>query len=333
MSSIISINKAGYEPLIDLIKAYSIVLVVIAHLVPVSVSRNVIFELVAGMQVPMFLLVQVFHAYKHGSQPTINYKRLFKRILLPFFVIQLIIIAFEFCFSSSTANEIIVSFIKEGGYGQGSYFVWVYIQIAFLLALIWPLTQKLTRNQLLLLFIIISVCGEILFSLIKLPDYIYRLLAFRYLFIIPLALIWVDEGVVLDGKNIVLSILSIASVFLLGISSNVFEPFIYNTTWTTHRWMCYYYLPIFLTYFLWVILKLIGRTKRLLHTVQIIAKSSYDIFLIQMLVFWFIPEQRMSFINSLVLRSSIWMILTFLLSIIGGLLLNQIRQGYLFKVE
>ena len=44
---------------------------------------------------PMFVLIQVFHAYKKGVQPKLNWASLFKRICLPFAAIQVLITGFK----------------------------------------------------------------------------------------------------------------------------------------------------------------------------------------------------------------------------------------------
>lgn len=330
-NQIVSFNKIGYDPFIDFLKAYSIFLVVFGHALPVVFYDYTLFWVWGGMQVPVFILIQVFHAYKKGKVPTINWNSMLKRIVIPFTVVQAIILSFRILFSTEDASSVLISSVHRGGYGPGSYYFWIYIQVAIILVLIWPLVQKLTRKQLTIILLILSIGCEVLFSLIDLPDFIYRLLAVRYLFLVPLAFIWIEEGVVLNVKNVILSIVSIFAVIFFRFFKFDLEPFFYNTGWATHRWICYFYLPILLTYVLYLLFKLISKSECLSKMINKVAKSSYEIFLIQMIVFVFCPIDRLSFIQSSLFRLPIWMLLTFVLSIIGGIMMNWIMQKFLVE--
>ena len=332
MSKRISFNKTGYDPFIDFLKAYAIIFVVVAHNFPSELWKYCLFQVWADMQVPMFILIQVFHAYKKGTAPRIKWSSLLKRIVLPFVVIQAIILSLRLLFSSESPYNVLVSSVIGGGYGPGSYYFWIYIQVAILLVWIWPLVKKLARIQLTCLFLFLSIGCEILFSVINLPDFVYRLLAIRYLFLIPLALVWIDKGVELNVKNVALSVVSIASVVFFSFSNLNLEPFFYQTGWATHRWICYFYLPILLTNVLWIVFNQVKRVDMISSAIKEVARCSYEIYLAQMLVFVVFPMSRLSFIQSSYIRLPIWMILTFAISILGGILLNRAEQRlYVFK--
>ncbi|MBR5166489.1 MAG: acyltransferase family protein [Salinivirgaceae bacterium] len=321
-------NKTGYDTFIDFLKAYAIICVVIAHCFPSSLWNYCLFQVWADMQVPMFILIQVFHAYKRGTKPTIKWTPLLKRIVVPFVIIQIIILLYRLWFSGQSAYDVLISSVVYGGYGPGSYYFWIYIQVAIILVLMYPLVQKLTRRQLTWLFLFFSVGCECCFSLINLPDVLYRLLAIRYLFLIPLALIWVNEGVILNVRNVLLSILSIIAVVFFSFWKVDLEPLFYNSGWATHRWICYFYLPTLLTYALWYVYRSINKSK-LSFFIEKIAKSSYEIYLIQMMVFVMLPIYRLSFIHSGVFRLISWMMLMFVLSIIGGIVMHNVLQKLL----
>lgn len=208
----LTFNKTGYDPFIDFLKAYSIICVIIAHILPAEFYKYLLFQIYGDMQVPMFVLIQVFHAYKKGVKPKLNWSSLLKRIFLPFVAIQAIIIVFK----ALTGGGILwSSLLVSGGFGPGSYYMWIYLQIAFLLVVIWPWLKKLSIKKALLVFLIISIGFELLFSFINLPDWLYRLLCVRYLFLIPLGMIWIEKGVEINRKTIVLSVLSIAAVLFI----------------------------------------------------------------------------------------------------------------------
>lgn len=69
----ISLNKDGYEPFIDFLKAYAILCVVVGHALPVALYDYTLFYIWGGMQVPMFVLVQTFHVYKKDVRPRFDF--------------------------------------------------------------------------------------------------------------------------------------------------------------------------------------------------------------------------------------------------------------------
>ena len=123
-SKVLIFNKTGYDPFIDFLKAYSIICVVIAHILPVHFYKYALFEVWGDMQVPMFVLIQVFHAYKKELKPILNWQKLLKRILLPFVAVQTIIIGFK---AITGGGVLWTRFLVSGGFGPGSYYIWIYL--------------------------------------------------------------------------------------------------------------------------------------------------------------------------------------------------------------
>lgn len=115
MTKTISFNKTGYDPFIDFLKAYAIIFVVVAHNFPSELWNYCLFQVWADMQVPMFILIQVFHAYKKGTAPTIKWPSLLKRIILPFVGIQAIILSLRLLLGLDTARNVLISSVIGGG--------------------------------------------------------------------------------------------------------------------------------------------------------------------------------------------------------------------------
>ena len=68
-----------------------------------------------------------------------------------------------------------------------------------------------------------------LFSVIDLPDSIYRLLAVRYLFLLYLAWIWVRDGIVINKVTTLFSFLSFLSIIYFEYLSVDDEVLSYDT--------------------------------------------------------------------------------------------------------
>ena len=313
----LTFNKTGYDPFIDFLKAYSIICVIIAHILPADFYKHILFQVWGDMQVPMFVLIQVFHAYKK-KQPKLNWSIIKKRIFIPFVVVQATILVIK---TIAGKDILLTSWLASGGFGPGSYYIWIYIQIAVLLIVIWPWLKKLSLKQALFIFLVISVGFEFMFSLINLPDWLYRLLCVRYLFLIPLGMVWIEKSVELNCKTIVLSALSIVAVLFFVFTKYDLEPFFYNTGWKTHRWICYFYLPILLTYGLYLVWEKIKKSIWIENATKWTAAHSYEIFLAQMTVFACFSVSFLSFVYSSIIRFAIWAAVSFILSLlIGGLI-------------
>lgn len=325
----VSFNKTGYDPFIDFIKAYAILCVLIGHTIPFADYWG--YGLWAGMQVPLFILIQVFHGFKKDT-PNISFKKIFLRVVLPYFLIQSIALIYILSSDSLTLN----SYLFSGGAGPGSYYPWIYIQIALLLPFIknWLDKYQEDKTKILITFLVICESFEILFSAIDLPDRIYRLLAVRYFFLFYLAWIWVKDGIVINKYTTTLSILSFIAIIYFEYFSIDDEIFFYKTAWKFHRWPCYYFVAIWGVYLLRMLYDFIRSNQLIMKIVRLLAKCSYEIFLVQMLVLCVYPPE--SFINELIIKEGInnhllVVLLQLLLKIIVVFALS-IYVGYYFNL-
>ena len=319
-NKIIIFNKEGYDPFIDFVKAYAIICVLIGH-TTFPFVHYAGYGLWAGMQVPLFILVQTFHFYKRKDSQ-FSIKKIINRIVLPFLFFWAI--SFLFFVLSNKDVDAISLLIKGvrngGGYGPGSYYPLIYIQIALLLPLFRIFLNKNKKKELLYLFLIISEGMEILCSLTQPPEWVYRILAVRYVFLVYLGWLWVNEGVKLDWTMILLSIFSMMSIVYFEYVSPFFpinnEPFFFTTAWSFHRWPCYYYVSnalVFILYFFYQKFRTYDSVNR---CIKVLAKSSYEIFLVQMTCIPILDTYHLRFIIRFIL---VWVV-----SILGGVLVNYI---------
>lgn len=320
MQKVVLFNKAGYDPFIDFIKAYAIICVLIGHTFP-SLDK-IGYAFWAGMQVPLFILVQSFHTLKKKS-PQLSFKKIFWRVLAPFILVETILFVFlPFIYPGAyNYRDLFHEYLEGFGIGPGSYYPWIYIQIAVLLPIAKWLIKRLTNYQLLLLFLLVCEGTEIVSSLIHVSDDVYRLLAYRYFFLIYLGWVWVNKGIRINVYTIFMSLLSFLTIFYFLYISNNDEPFFFNTSWNCHRWPCYYFVAIGGTYLLFLLYNLFCKQKRALNTIKVLAKCSYEIFLIQMVLCVICPY--FNFIPIEFLRVILRIIIIFGLSIFGGFYFNK----------
>lgn len=323
----VSFNKSGYDPFIDFIKAYAIVCVLIGHTLPYLDYWG--YGLWAGMQVPLFVLVQSFHSFKKDNH-SINLKKILLRVILPYLLVQSTVFLYIIFFDSTKFYY----FLLSGGAGPGSYYPWVYIQIALLLPIIkkWIDKNQNNKTKVLISFLIICESFEILFSIINLPDRLYRLFAIRYIFLLYFGWIWVREGIIINKRTTLLSFLSFIAIIYFEYFSVDDEVLFYNTAWKYHRWPCYYFVAIWGGYLLKKLYERLCSKTYFMKLIKLLAKCSYEIFLIQMIVLYVYPSDYIkdmiiiSGLNNYIivdsLQLTIKMIAVFISSILIGYYLN-----------
>ena len=148
--------------------------------------------------------------------------------------------------------------------------------------------------------------------MLEIPEHIYRLFAIRYFFLIYLAWLWIKDGIVLNTTTLSLSIISLLAVIYFEYFSINDEPWFINTSWKFHRWPCYYYVSNLLCYILYCVYNPISKIAIVNKAIHILAKCSYEIFLIQMAMIAIVPNFGFW-----------WILLIIFSSIMGGYYFNK----------
>lgn len=130
------------DQFIDFLKGTAIIGVVWLHCMPLQ--DKMLAPLWCGMSVTMFLLIQVFHAYRKKANISTfpNMRKLFSRILVPMLVFTSILAFIQWHFGVVRHAGNFYKTITDGGYGPGSYYPWLYMQFAFILPLVGVLYRK-----------------------------------------------------------------------------------------------------------------------------------------------------------------------------------------------
>lgn len=292
----VTLNKNGYDPFIDFIKGFCILSVVLTHSLPVWLQQHTLFSLWGGMAVPLFLMIQVFHAYKSGldSSKKILSTKILKRIIIPFLVALLVIGAFRVLKGGMPLDVVALDFLKGGG-GPGSYYPWIYVQFAVCLTLIRPVLRLLNFKQILLLFVILSILLEVACSVFDIHPKLYRVTIFRYVFLIALGLDWIYNGIVLDKKRVLFSIVGICFIVFFEYADLNMEPVFLHTDWRAYHWVCYFYMAWLLAYLLKFAYNVLGDGCR--RFLLKCGKYSYEVFLLQMIVFSIVGKHLFSFVS------------------------------------
>ena len=113
----IEFNTKGYDTFLDFLKAYCILWVVIGHIIPGDYLNYILYPFIGACQVPLFLIIQSFHAFKRTRKPIFEFRKTLKRIIIPFLVIQAVIVCAKVVINSpDTAKDLIINALMGGGY-------------------------------------------------------------------------------------------------------------------------------------------------------------------------------------------------------------------------
>ena len=277
-------NREYYDEKIDFIKGFCILSVILNHCV--EHLKEILFPIWGSPAVALFLIIQIFHSYKKSSVSIIKWNYIWVKIFKPFLIVQLILAIIWFFFSDLSSIDQIKLMCYSGGKGPGAYYVWVYVQIAFLIPIIFPIF-KFFKSSIVLFFIVVSELSEMFFCLLHVPLYIYKLLCLRYLFLFYFGYILSTSEFIISNKTLLVSFISLLCLIIFSYGEWNFYPFFYNHPhFTTCHWPCYYFISTILL-FLFVLLNgyLVSNHSKISNFICYIGKNSYTIFLAQMFYF------------------------------------------------
>ena len=284
----ISFKKEGYDPLIDYIKGLCILFVIWTHCMNRGELSSILFPYWGDTAVPIFIIIQVFHYYKKGVGVRLpSLPKLWKRILRPYIVmVALMFIAQFFMYYDITDGTFSPSLYWEKR-GPGSYYIFIYLEMAFVIPLFAPLFRRLSTKWLLVIFIFLSQLVETICSLTHCPDNIYRIIFPRYLFLIFIGYLLAVKGLRLNKLTIIAGIFGMLFIYLFAYSRCDMEPVFctHLSLWPLCHWICYLYIAyFFLTFLKYTYTKLI-KSNRFMSCIKIIGKYSYDIYIFQILYY------------------------------------------------
>lgn len=332
------LNRNGYDPFIDFLKGICIIFVIINHCMPIKIMEYSGFVFWGGSAVPIFLLIQVFHAYKKGINSTrIQFKKIWNKIVWPFFICEIVIcIAFILKSHHTLFFDIftdVYNCIKSGGYGPGAYYPWIYLQFTILLPLISPIFKQ-PKPLLCILFIIISQSVETACAYFHFPQLEYRLLFLRYIFLFYLGYLLAAKGYLLNIYTFSASaICLLVSVFIVYSGLNFF-PILYDFVNPVCHWFCYLYIAYLLLFLLKSIYVHIPNGSFMNYLLKA-GKYSYEIFLFQIVYFAILDDTISEFlsknINNFILFSLIKIFFPVIICTLPVILYKKIRTNFYGK--
>lgn len=280
----IEFNKVGYDPQIDYIKGLCILFVIWTHCISRDELGYIYFPYWGDTAVPIFLLIQVFHYYKKGTEFRMpSTFKLWKRILLPFIImIALMFLTQFFIYYDVTGGAFSPSLYWDKR-GPGSYYIFIYLEFAYVIPLFAPLFKRLSTKWLFVIFVFLSQLIEFVTSITNCPDNIYRITFFRYTFLIFIGYLLAKKGLELNCLSIFGSIISMIFLYIFAYTRLDMEPVFctHLSLWPLCHWVCYIYIAYFFLVFLKFAYSKTSKCKGIKMSIMIIGNYSYEVYLFQ----------------------------------------------------
>ncbi len=315
----IEFSKIGRDLSLDFVKGLCILLVLLHHTTGEAFHEKSLFYVWGYPAVPLFLLIQVFQSYKNGyeSRPW-GFLKIWRRAVMPFLIVEAQITACYLIFNPNLSwRQYLLGASYWGGTGLGSYYPWIYIQFALLLPLLRPLFRNIRGSWLTIIFLLLAVGGEVACSVVQMPEWMYRLLFIRYVFLIYLGYLLVEKGVVLNIVTLTLSAVSLIVLYHLEIKEVDWSPWFYDSKgWRAFHWICYFYIAYPMLYILCRVFYRLPANGFLENTICALGSHSYAIYIFQLFYFSIIAPyigEKLLLLGNPVLENVLFILLSILL--------------------
>lgn len=312
----IEFKKNEYDPQIDYIKGICILFVIWTHCINRYELGIMLYPYWGDTAVPIFLLIQVFHYFKKGVELRIpKLLKLWKRIILPFVIMITLMFMVQFFIYFEATNGVFSPSFYWDKRGPGSYYIFIYLELAFVIPLFVPLIKKLSIKWLFVVFVIISQLIEFITCVTNCPDNIYRITFFRYTFLIFIGYLLATKGLVLNKYTILGSMISIIFIYLFAYTRIDMEPLFCTRLdlWPLCHWICYIYIAYFFLAFLKYTYQKLDVHLTIRTLIENIGKYSYEIYLFQIFyygTFSIFVSKALAFIDYYTVQHIIYIIIS-----------------------
>lgn len=280
---------------INILKGICILSVIILHLDFTAKQRlNFFFGYHLDMAVPVFMIISGY-LYSFSAErcniSTIsdwfkinNFLRKVKRLSIPFLFIFILQILYSILFMHvawSVYNPIkLVTDFVSGGYGPGSYYFPVMLQLLLIFPLMLIPFKKHPRITIVVI-ILLNLIYELLQNQINIRPWLYRLLFFRYITHVLMGMSFYKYKDKIPPH--VIAILFFIGCQYVLCTQYLGHPSKLFTQWTeTALPTAFYALPLVYMY----MYNFDFKETWLLKKVAMIGKASWHIFLVQMFYYW-----------------------------------------------
>lgn len=279
--------KPGRIALFDILKGIAIIMVCITHFGWERQERiDLLFPFWISMAVPIFMIVTGYLTSASYDKKGYQFYDLYhpknlipklKQYLTPFTTIYLAELLLEYLLHHRllSFHEVITSYLYGGLGKYGTYYVPVLLQMLVLFPLIYILIRK--NKHFILLCFLTNLLYEYMKKDLGINAHDYRLLAFRYIFLISMGCYLYFEAFQFSWKKYLpMLIAGIGYIWLISYTN--YHPTIFTRWNTTSMMTAFYIAPII------ALLLKYGQQIRI-PFLEKIGQASYHIFLMQILYY------------------------------------------------
>jgi hypothetical protein len=313
---------------IDMLKSLAIISVLLIHSGVVMGRFGSPYYI--DQAVPIFIIIAAYNgvnSYVRANATTLvqcyyNIPRRFNRVILPYFAVLIIeylrILVANLLMGKNYSYPDVFLFILTGGYGPGGFFIPVLLSLILILPILYLLYRK---NLLLMLAVafIVNITFEVYALKSGMPNQIYRLMFFRYLFAIGLG-IWLAFGI--DRRWLAVGGV-ISFIYITAVDYFDYIP-LGNPSWYSQNILSFVWPLVLVVIGLYVAPKRINNIY--VWFISEIGKASYHIFLTQMVYFWVLG----GYISKL---SASFFIINIIICVSIGLIFNYTSQIVASKIK
>ena len=296
MDNRLSKSRLNY---IDVYKGVSIFFVIITHYEWTERQRVIgLFPFWIEMAVPVFMVITGYLYAISLSNRGIKYYFGLKnlvckllRFIIPFFPIAMIQIVVNLL-STGISLKSVVSIFVTGGAGPGAYYFPVMLQLVLLIPFLYSIVDKYREKGLVVTFAI-NVIYEALKTYLGLSPGLYRLLIFRYIFIVSFGCyLWVSQKKNLKDDKIkrlftyIVGILGL--IYIIVFNYTDIDPLITPLWTTTSVFAVLFIVPI--------MVRLMSPNKIHNRFLELCGRASFNIFLTQMIYYWVLSKYIYEFL-------------------------------------
>ncbi|MDH6603154.1 peptidoglycan/LPS O-acetylase OafA/YrhL [Bacilli bacterium PM5-9] len=324
----------------DIIKGISAIFIIITHFVFTREQRlQHLFPFYIDTAVPFYMMITGYFFYDTFEKvksykirdfyKKLNLNKRIGRLLFPYlFIIIIEIIIFIYI----DRQFEVINIINKGGWGPGSYYTFVSIQIVFMAPIIYFLfkkNSKITFAAIIVLDIIYNI------YIAPLSSDAYRMLSLRYIIFILLG-IRLNRSIK-NNENIKISLIFIliGFIFILGYNYLGYTPKIY------FNWSNASSFPVALYAYgiVFILYKGYIRFEKKFNNFffnffSLLGKASYHIFLFQMLFYGPLTDIKYN-VDGLIKKFNFYpsLIICIIICLIGGLLFYYFEQWIRKKIN
>lgn len=321
---------------LDFFKGVAIIFVVIAHCNWTYEQRMKFgFPFWIDMAVPIFMIISGYvyaKSYERRHIETIeeawapnNTLDKFIRYTVPYVISYIIEILMRILNGSWNGIKHSLLIFLEGGDGPGSYYYPIMIQFIFLFPILYfPIKKDIYRGTMFCL--ILNIIYELIFQRVyDMTETYYRMIVFRYIFLIAMGIVLTKYSGKLNLKKWLLFV----TTMIIGITYIIVYRYQGKQLQVFRYWIGTSMLPAL--FIVSIVFMGVNIYKKMhFKPLEIVGRASYDIFLTQMVYFLFAEYIYRLFDCNDILSQ---VIVSLLITIIVGIMFYYFENGITSKFK